>query len=176
MAQCGHCGTTILFGGVRDGALRFCNEKCRQNGYVLSVAQHVPPDILQEQVRQVHQGACPRCGGRGPVDVHKIHRIWSALVLTSWNSSQQLSCRSCGVKGQVGGALFSLVLGWWGFPWGLVLTPVQITRDIVGMCGGPSPGRPSPDLEKLVKVQLAVRAIDAAQRNRQASPPSLPPR
>jgi hypothetical protein len=171
MAQCGYCGTTILFGGVRDGQLRFCNETCRQSGYVLSIAQHVPVDILQDHVRQAHQAACPKCRGRGPVDVHKIHRVWSALVLTSWSSSPQVSCRSCATKGKLGGALFSLFLGWWGFPWGLVLTPVQITRNIVGMCSGPNPARPSADLEKMIKVQLAVRAIEKAQQNRAAGPP-----
>ena len=29
--------------------------------------------------------------------------------------------------------LFSLLFGWWGFPFGLVITPVQIGRNLVGM-------------------------------------------
>lgn len=28
MAKCGYCGTTILFGGKKDGDLRFCNDEC----------------------------------------------------------------------------------------------------------------------------------------------------
>ena len=48
----------------------------------------------------------------------------------------QISCRRCGLKSQAAGAAFPLVLGWWGFPWGLVVTPVQIGRNIGGMTSG----------------------------------------
>src|SRR5947199_7473086 len=121
MAQCGYCGTTIIFGGVRDGAQRFCNNKCHQSAYVLRVSEHVPPDVLEQQVRAIHEGDCPCCGKRrGPVDVHKTYRVWSALVLTHWSTNLRLSCRSCATKGQIGGVFFCLFLGWWGFPWGLV--------------------------------------------------------
>lgn len=170
MAKCGYCGTTIVFGGMRDGEQRFCNDKCHQSAYVLSVSQHVPPDILEQQVRQLHEGDCPRCGKRrGPVDVHKVHRVWSALLLTSWSTNPQVSCRSCATKGQIGGVFFCLFLGWWGFPWGLVLTPIQITRNIVGMCAGPDSRRPSTDLEKLVKVNLGIKLIEASQQKQSTS-------
>ena len=85
-------------------------------------------------------------------------------MLTSWSSSPQLCCRSCATKSQIGGVLFSLFLGWWGFPWGLVLTPVQITRNFVGICGGPDPSRPSADLRKLVQVSLGARLIEASRQ------------
>ncbi len=172
MAQCDYCGTTILFGGVRDGAFRFCNNKCHENAYVLRVAQHVPPDVLDREVEEVFRGNCPKCRGLGPVDVHKVHRVWSAFVLTSWRSSQQVSCRSCGVKSQLGGALFSLLLGWWGIPWGLILTPVQITRNIVGMCAGLDPSRPSDSLRKLVQVSLGAKMI---QTRKQSAGSTAPP-
>jgi hypothetical protein len=45
MAACGACGTTILFGGVKDAGLRFCNAKCRNNGALLSLARQLPPDV-----------------------------------------------------------------------------------------------------------------------------------
>ena len=177
MAKCGYCGTMILFGGVQAGGQRFCNNKCHQSAYVLSVAQHVPPDVLQQQVRQLHQGACPKCGGRGPVDVHRIYRVWSALVLTQWSNSPQVSCRPCATKSQIGGVFFCLFLGWWGFPWGLVLTPIQITRNVVGIFGGPDPKRASGDLEKLVKVNLGVKLIEASrQMESTRQPPPLPER
>ena len=164
MASCGYCGTTIIFGGVRDGDQRFCNNKCLQNAYVLRVAQAVPADVLERQIEETFRGNCPKCRGLGPVDVHRVHRVWSALVLTSWSSSPQLCCRSCATKSQIGGVLFSLFLGWWGFPWGLVLTPVQITRNFVGICGGPDPSRPSADLRKLVQVSLGARLIEASRQ------------
>lgn len=163
MAKCDYCGSLILFGGVRDGDLRFCNDKCHSGGALLKVSSQIPEDLLQKQLWEVHQGACPSCQGRGPVDVHTAHQIWSALVLTSWKSVPQVSCRSCGVKEQLKSLVLCLVAGWWGFPWGVVMTPVQVVRNLSGMIKGPDPMNPSPQLEKLVRMHMARRAM--AQRS-----------
>ena len=106
------------------------------------------------------------------MDVHKIYEVWSALVLTRWTTNQQLSCRSCATKRQWGGVAFSFFLGWWGIPWGLVLTPVQITRNIIGMSRGPDAARPSDDLRRLVLVNLGTRVM--AAQNAAPQPPVIP--
>jgi hypothetical protein len=171
MAKCSYCGSTIIVGGVRSGEERFCNNKCASNGYVLKAAEQVPSEVIERQVEEVFRGNCPKCRGTGPVDVHKVHRVWSALVLTRWTTFSQVCCRSCATKSQAGGALFSAVFGWWGFPWGLVLTPVQVSRNILGMCAGPDSSRPSDDLRRLVLVNLGARSI---QQSRQKTPQPLP--
>jgi hypothetical protein len=121
---------------------------------------------VNEAVMRVHQGLCPKCSGMGPVDVYVHHRVWSALFLTSWKSTPQISCRSCGVKSQIGDAVFSLVMGWWGFPWGLLLTPVQIVRNIGGMLHGPDPSKPSPRLEKAIRMNIAAQSVSRQQTQR----------
>ena len=63
------------------------------------------------------------------------------------------------MKSQAAGAAFSLVLGWWGFPWGLVLTPVQIARNLSGMLRPPEPSKPSEKLEKIVRLTMAANAV-----------------
>jgi len=133
MATCDNCGSTIIFGGKRDANGRFCNKKCQACGGLLAVARKLPQAEVQEQVWKAHQGTCPKCNGAGPVDVYVYHKVWSALLLTSWSSTPQMSCRKCGLKSQVASTVFCLVLGWWGFPWGLVVTPVQIGRNLFGM-------------------------------------------
>src|SRR5256885_9126250 len=110
MAKCGYCGSTIIMGGVRQGEERFCNKKCFQNGYVLAAVKNVPADVIDREVEQIFRGNCPACRGLGPVDVHKIHRVWSALILTNWSSSQKLCCRGCATKNQIGGILFFALL------------------------------------------------------------------
>lgn len=157
MAKCAYCSTTIVFGGVRDGDARFCNDKCQQSYRLINVA--VPPELLREQLTTVHQGLCPKCGGSGPVDVYYSYKVWSILVLTSWSASPQICCRSCATQRQAGSLAFCLFLGWWGFPWGLVLTPIQVVRNIVGMCRTPDPLHPSPELEKFVRVTLAANLV-----------------
>jgi len=159
MASCDYCNSTILFGGVRQGDLRFCNQKCFHNGYLLSASRQMPSDLVRQQLEQLHRGTCPKCQGPGPVDVHTSYQVVSLLVLTRWSSMPLVSCRACGVKSQVGNMLLSLVAGWWGFPWGLIFTPVQVTRNIVGLCQAPDPTRPSAQLEKLVRLHLASQIV-----------------
>ena len=154
MAKCDYCASSILFAGSRQGTLRFCNDSCRRLGAVLSASSRLPDNVVQQRVWSIHHGSCPRCGGSGPVDVHTSHRVWSALVITKWSSKLQVSCRSCGVKQQLSNAATSLVLGWWGFPWGLVMTPVQVSRNLVGVFRGSDASKPSAQLEKLVRMGM----------------------
>jgi hypothetical protein len=164
MPSCSYCGTTILFGGQRDGQLRFCNSECQRKGIVATVAQHVPDAIVSEHVWKVHQGLCPRCGGSGPVDVHTSYRVWSALVMTSWSSRPHVVCRRCGFRARLGDAAFSLVFGWWGFPWGLIMTPVQVFRNVAGLLNTVDAATPSPQLNRIIRLNLAAHAIQGAKR------------
>ena len=173
MAKCGYCGSTIIMGGVRAGEQRFCNNKCHQGAYILSATKNVPPEVLDRKVEEVWRGNCPQCRGLGPIDVHKVYEVWSALVLTRWTTKTQVSCRACATKRQLGGVAFSFFFGWWGFPWGLILTPVQITRNVIGMSRGPDTARASDGLRKLVLVNLGAQMI-ASQKAAASQPPPLP--
>lgn len=159
MAKCDYCSSTIIFGGKSDGNGRFCNQRCQGHGRLLALSRKLPEAAVQEQVWKTHQGPCPKCDGPGPVDVHVSHKVWSALVLTSWSSTPQMSCRSCGLKSQLASTVFSLALGWWGFPWGLVLTPVQIGRNLLAMARPQEPSKPSAQLEKIVSMTIASNAL-----------------
>ncbi len=170
MASCSYCNSFILFGGRTDATGRYCNERCQQAGNLLAVSQQVSPQEMAALIREVHEGKCPRCGRPGPVDMHKAHRVWSAMVVTSWSSSPELSCKSCATKRQLGGILFSAILGWWGFPWGLVMTPIQIVKNIGEMVGGPKAGQPSALLQKFVRLQ-----VGAALLHRPRPQPNGPP-
>lgn len=164
MARCGYCGSSILFGGTQYNGQRFCNQKCANNGYLIAVAETIDPSDVAARVVQVHQGLCPKCSGPGPVDVSTAYQVWSALVLTSWSNTPEISCRSCGRKRQALSALASLVVGWWGFPWGLIMTPIQISRNIAGMFRAYDPYKPSPELDSAVRLQLG--AALASQQGR----------
>jgi hypothetical protein len=160
MATCAYCQTFILFGGVQDGEYRFCNATCQQRGFLTAVASRVPPEWLNERLQAVHAGHCPKCHGPGPIDVHTSHTVWSILVMTSWNSTPEVCCRSCGMKAKLGAMLLSGVVGWWGFPWGLIM------RNFVGLVSGPDPNRPSPELVTIVRLGLAAELVEADQRQR----------
>lgn len=168
MAKCSYCGSTLLFGGVKEGDRRFCNAECHQGGQLLDLASQLPDGQVREHVQAVHQGSCPLCDGPGPVDVHTGYRVWSAVILTSWKNTPRVSCTSCGRKNQLRDGLFSLLVGWWGFPWGLVMTPVQLLRTLAAMSRPPDPYAPSPELERMVRLALAAAVVRGA-RERSAS-------
>jgi len=58
-----------------------------------------------------------------------------------------ICCRSCGVKSKLGSTAYSALLGWWGFRWGILITPLQIVRNFGGMFTAPDPSQPSAKLE-----------------------------
>jgi hypothetical protein len=164
MAACDYCGATILWGGTRDGDFVFCNETCHSNGVFVTLIDQIPPEISQTRLRQVHQGQCPECGGPGPVDVHTSHNVTSAFVMTWWNSKPKVCCRSCGVKNQLIGLVWSGALGWWGFPWGLIMTPIQLLRNLTGLVQPPDRSTPTPQLRKMVNLELASRLHEKLSR------------
>lgn len=157
MKSCHYCSTTILFGGVSDADLRFCSSRCCQSHRLLQLAERVSTSVVRTRVAEFHQGRCPVCGGPGPCDVHRTYKVWSAVFATHWSATPRVSCRSCATKSQLAGALSSFLLGWWGLPWGLIMTPVQIVRNLRAIVRGPNPAEPSLDLERLVRVGLAAR-------------------
>lgn len=160
MATCQTCGQTIIFGAVRDDeGRRYCQEACRQQGILTAASAKVPEDAVARHVAAIHQGACPKCGGDGPVDVHTSHTVWSLLLITSWRSTPQVCCRRCGVHAKLKATMLSAVAGWWGVPWGLLLTPIQIARNLGGIVFAQDGSKPSAALEGLARSWLASHTI-----------------
>jgi hypothetical protein len=163
MPTCDYCNSFILFGGPRKGNRRFCNDDCLVGGTLLVEADRLPQHVVDPAVEDARQSDCPECGGVGPVDIHNSHTIWSLIYLTSWKSTPNLCCRSCGRKHQFNALLTSGLFGWWGLPWGLIFTPMQIAKNLSGIFGGPDPESPSENLESYIRIDLAKR-IDAGER------------
>jgi len=162
MSACNRCGKTILFGGVKEDGLRFCSRQCRQAGELLLQSQRIPEQVVAQAMAKVVEGSCPVCSGPGPVDVFFSHRVFSAVVVTSWRSVPRVSCRGCATKAQLGSALYSFLLGWWGIPWGFLVTPVQIVRNLAGLAKDADRSRPSKELEQFVRARLADQALATA--------------
>jgi hypothetical protein len=167
MPRCASCNSWIVFGGHRQGRLRFCNERCYKQGYVPRLAQQLPDELVSRFAWLVYEGSCPRCGGPGPVDVHTSHRVWSAAFHTHPSSHPEICCRACGAKAKWRAILFSGLLGWWGMPWGALVTPVQLYRNVSGLlAAGGDDGGPTPQLEAMVRLDLTMQA----SRNLEGAP------
>jgi hypothetical protein len=170
MASCAACGTTILFGGVRDGESRFCNAKCKAEGSLRLAIEEVPDALVSSRVWVIREGRCPECRGVGPVDLHCSYRVWSGLIIVMHSTRPHICCRRCGTRAQWRDAAFSFVLGWWSL-WGVIWTPLQLYRNMRGILRSDGPSETTPQLELLVRAQLA----DDLRTHRLVWPP-MPPR
>jgi len=156
MARCSACGSRILFGGVAEAPFKFCGQPCRAR-YNLRLAATLPPDFVAAQLQEFQQAPCPRCHGPGPVDIHLSHWVWSILILTRWGSTAVLTCRRCATSAQLWALSGSFIVGWWGFPFGLVITPVQIGYNLVELLKSRDPAPPSQRLQTVVLLQLGAQ-------------------
>src|ERR1700761_9331077 len=126
MAVCDYCNKKFGLFGVNDNGYSFCSAKCRdQARQLLAPLDHLTPQEIQSHIDHARAGPCRACGGPGPIDLHHSYRVYSVVVLTSWSTQNHFVCRACARKAQLKSLGFSALLGWWGFPFGFVLTPVQ---------------------------------------------------
>jgi hypothetical protein len=145
----------ILFGGERVGDLRFCNATCLGKSVMVDYGREIPPEIVAQRALQIRESSCPRCNGSGPIDLQVGHTIISVLVMTQWNSKAILGCRSCGLTHQIKSIFICLLCGWWGFPWGLIGTPIQMIRNLAAAFSG-IPSEPSAELRQLALADLGA--------------------
>ncbi len=157
MASCDTCGTTIVFGGVKTDGFHFCGAKCAQRAPLLQSAKAVDGARVDTAVNEILNGTCPICGGPGPVDMRFSYQITSMFVISMWNTKTQISCAKCGKKKQMAGLVHCALLGWWGFPNGLLRTPFMIGANIKAMSAGKKT-EPSDALKKHVRLKLAAES------------------
>jgi hypothetical protein len=160
MAKCANCKRTIVFGGAKDGERRFCGQPCKNAFHLNRASSLLPEDFILEKTLALHAGPCPKCGGAGPVDVHTSYSVWSAGILTRWSQQSEVCCRPCGNKAKLKATAFSALLGWWGLPWGLLITPAQIIRNIGYMVRSPDPTKPSDDLVEVIRARLSAQLLN----------------
>lgn len=170
MGTCATCGSTILFGATKYAGMTFCNARCANAaGEIAAVRQAIPPDVLAQRIAEIHDGPCPKCNQDRLVDLYPAHFVWSVIVLTRYTSTSELSCRSCARKRQAMHALGSFFLGWWGFPFGLIITPIQVGRNLFAMFK-PESANPSAQLASAVQGMLGQQLIAAGFRPETGAP------
>ncbi|MDR1958047.1 MAG: hypothetical protein LBQ54_03220 [Planctomycetaceae bacterium] len=163
MSVCAHCGQQILFGGVKQGTLRYCNQKCFDAAFTNQAYETVPEELVEESLEKIHQGECPYCGGPGPVDFHYSYRVMSFLILTQYRTIPKISCASCAKKSNLWNFLVTFVMGWWGVPFGLVLTPIYLARNTFAAMFPASSTQPSSQLREFVCINLMSRQMAQPQ-------------
>lgn len=155
-SSCAHCKSWMLWDFVTHEGHRYCNAQCVQEAQTESVAKSISPEHVDQYTEMMHQGACPLCGGSGPVDVHRSYSVWSFLIATSYRTVTKICCRKCALKQQASHLFQCLLFGWWGIPWGILLTPIYIVRNIWAMLFPPPALGPSAKLREVARFELAT--------------------
>lgn len=73
---------------------------------------------------------CPYC--RNPnkkINATVTHTVQSFLIVTTSKKAIKIGCPDCLEKQNNDAILSSAILGWWGFPWGIIKTPIYIWRN-----------------------------------------------
>lgn len=73
---------------------------------------------------------CPYC--RNPnkkINATVTHTVQSFLIVTTSKKAIKIGCADCLEKQNNDAILSSAILGWWGFPWGIIKTPIYIWRN-----------------------------------------------
>jgi len=155
MAVCDYCGVTYRGGAIKDGPYKFCTGPCRDHGRVLlERLDHIPEDKIESYIAGTHEGPCASCGQRRGIDFYLSYRIWSAFVYSRWQTKSHILCRNCARRRQIKDLMFCIFAGWWSLP-GFLITPFQITFNIIAMLRTPNPAVPSERLRKIAKLDLA---------------------
>lgn len=150
------CNNSARWSPVLDGGQRFCSKTCCRNARLMEISEDIPENEIQRRAAQIASGPCPACQlSGGIVEVRRHHRVWSGVYFTRVQERSQVCCRSCGIKANARSMLFSAAFGWWGLPFGLILTPVQILANCIEMFKVRRYPQPSDELVDVARLELA---------------------
>lgn len=154
MPRCHNCNKWIL-GGITEGEYRYCSVKCHEDGFLVPVVKSVDAADLDLLVNEAHNQSCISCGCPGPVDLFTKYTVTSFVIYFSWSDSPAVCCRRCGVKRILRGFVWTLIFGWWNFPFGIVATPWQLGRSVRQLYSLPNPSTPSEQFKRMLMIKLA---------------------
>ena len=118
----------------------------------------ISDQVVLAHALAIRNGACPVCrGSHSAVDFRTEHWVWSAILLTRFGRREVLACRDCGRKRNLKALGMCTLLGWWGIPFGLLITPYKIIANLGEMLRKDR-AEPSNALRDRVRVHLAASA------------------
>lgn len=156
--ECDFCNSSAKHSAVLNEGQRFCSNSCLQNARLLEVSEDIPKETILHHASKIKEGVCPLCQqSSSKTEVRRYYRVWSAVVLTEWAERSHICCHSCGWKTNLESIIFCMLFGWWGIPWGLIITPGQIISNIAEMFRAKAESSPSEELLRAARLELAAK-------------------
>lgn len=156
--ECDFCSNQARRSPVFDSGQRFCSQRCLRNARLLEKAVEFSNAEVLSHAKNIKNSACPMCSQhKSKVEVRYHYRIWSAGIISDWQEYRQVSCLACGRRANLKSLAYCMALGWWGLPWGPLITPAQVLANLVAMFKTHQHGEPSAELLIAARLDLAKR-------------------
>jgi len=144
-------------GGVKDHGFRFCSKACHaQKAGLIKLVAAVPATSIDAETTRIRNGGCATCGRAGNVDFHRSVFVWSAVIFTRMSERTFIACTTCARKAQAKAAAGTLLVGWWGIPFGLLFTPVALCANAYQMVRSGNHKVASASLREYARERLAL--------------------
>ncbi|WP_426208965.1 hypothetical protein [Massilia sp. TWP1-3-3] len=157
--ECDYCGNSAKKKPLFDQGQQFCSADCLHAARISEAAVDLSAGQIGARALAMRSGACPDCGSsESVIEIRYHYRVVSALYFTSYQRKSRFCCVACGRKQNFKSFLFTFFLGWWGVPFGLIMTPTYLIANLGELREQRSGGEPSEDLVRLAKFQLAEKA------------------
>jgi hypothetical protein len=157
MGPCYTCKRTVAIGGVKDHGFRFCSKACHaQKAAFIDTLAAIPAANVDAEVMKIRDGLCAKCGKSGNVEFHKSVFVWSAVLITRVSERTFIGCSSCARRAQATSAAGTLLVGWWGIPFGVVFTPAALLANAYQMVRSSPRHEPSRLLRDYARERLAI--------------------
>ena len=84
----------------------------------------ISEDELKTYVSRIVNMRCPECGKNdSELEGSIIRSVTSFVLMTTYKKSHVLSCNDCRNSLRKSAISKTILLGWWGIPWGIFRTP-----------------------------------------------------
>lgn len=159
MTRCACCQRIILFGGVYDGADRYCSKPCRSGApsEMLEAIRLVPDELVLNAATEAMLRPCQRCGAEDAVcNLYRFHWVWSFVWITRSGHRDLMTCPWCRRKQAAVDLIGTTLGGWWALPIGPLVTIDRVVRNAVTLLR-PSRQTPTPELLRVLRIQIGIK-------------------
>ena len=85
---------------------------------------------IEEYCALIQAAPCPIChSATKPLNATVTSKVSSFIFLTTWKEELAIACPSCLDKLSEDATSHSIIVGWWGIPWGIIRTIKAISSN-----------------------------------------------
>lgn len=124
--------------GLTPEAIAIVKEEIRKRGLNANIARGIEAQTKTYTIEDIDRYcdiicklSCPTCGN----DTQRLNatltgEVISFVILTNYRTSIQLGCPGCLHKANNDALMKTVLLGWWGIPWGIIRTIHSIILNV----------------------------------------------